>query len=628
MAEKRDYSIGEIYQGSYSTLDPSKNEYFTGYSATAGSLGMTTDPRTANIIKDASTKLAAGSKHIELALVSPEIFDSIPKQQLKEMNRMAKLIGAEVSVHGPVIDVAGMGQEGWSETQRENAERKIFNTLDRSQEVNPGGNTTVVFHSAEGIRGSQWETLGDETQERKAKKLFAVDRETGQMTALETERMYYPSRSALTPEAQEKVNKRIITREDQLRESDFAKLHEGRLHTAEERLETVNRTQWDTELKKIQFQREGAEKSLRSVHPKFRELYLLWSTGKIEDSKISYEEREEMQKVHFAAQHMEEANLSLQNTFHKAYKIAKKENDQKTLQFLTKLSENYKENLGMNDPNGALKQRDPKVQSTAVFNMLNELGKIEVNQYMAMEDFATEKSSETFGNAAFKSYKKYKDKAPIMAIENPPAGFGLSTGEDLRNLVKASRKKFVEKAVEEGMSESFAKNQAEKLIGATWDVGHINMLRGQGFSEKEIIKETEKVAPFVKHVHLSDNFGFEHTELPMGMGNVPMKEIMDKLGKKGFEAKKIIEAGQWWQHFQTNPLKETMEGLGSAIYSDGVGPYWNQSLGLQQGYLGGYGNMLPQINYETFGAGFSRLPQELGGSTGQGAGGRMGGARE
>ncbi len=174
------------------------------------------------------------------------------------------------------------------------------------------------------------------------------------------------------------------------------------------------------------------------------------------------------------------------------------------------------------------------------------------------------------------------------------------------------------------MSKGEAQRVAEKLIGATWDVGHINMLRKHGFEEKHIIQETEKIAPFVKHVHLSDNFGMEHTELPMGMGNVPMKEIMEKLGKKGFEAKKIIEAGQWWQHMQTSPFQATVEGLGSPMFTTG-GPYWNQGTQLQQGYLGGYGMMLPQINYETFGAGFSQLPIELGGQRGGNTGSRMSG---
>src|SRR3989344_3944742 len=198
-----------------------------------------------------------------------------------------------------------------------------------------------------------------------------------------------------------------------------------------------------------------------------------------------------------------------------------------------------------------------------------------------------------------------------------------------KNLVEMSREKFVENAKKEGMSERDAKRAAEKLIGVTWDVGHINMIRKFGFSEKDVAEESKKIAPFLKHIHLSDNFGMEHTELPMGMGNVPFKEIMKNLGKKGFEAKKIIEAGDWWQHFGKQganpPFVPTLQGLGSPIYGMTMAPYWNQSVGLQQGYLSGYGAMLPQINYETWGAGFSNLPQELGGERPGGQGSRMSG---
>jgi hypothetical protein len=68
-----------------------------------------------------------------------------------------------------------------------------------------------------------------------------------------------------------------------------------------------------------------------------------------------------------------------------------------------------------------------------------------------------------------------------------------------------------------------------------------------------------------------------------------------------------------------------MEAMGSPIYSMQMAPYWNQSLGLQQGYFSGYGGMLPQGNYETFGAGFSNLPAELGGQRGGAGGSRMSG---
>jgi hypothetical protein len=176
------------------------------------------------------------------------------------------------------------------------------------------------------------------------------------------------------------------------------------------------------------------------------------------------------------------------------------------------------------------------------------------------------------------------------------------------------------------MGEKEARQAAEKVIGVTWDVGHINMLKKYGYENKDIIEESKKIAKFVKNVHLSDNFGFEHTELPMGMGNVPIKEILENLGKEGFDANKIIEAGNWWQHFRTPPLRETMEAFGSPVYSMEMAPYWNQNIGFQQDYDPGLaGQWLPQINYETFSAGFSRLPLELGGQRPGAEGSRMSG---
>jgi len=250
--------------------------------------------------------------------------------------------------------------------------------------------------------------------------------------------------------------------------------------------------------------------------------------------------------------------------------------------------------------------------------------------YKPLNEYAMEKTVDSFSNTALHGYKKFKETAPIISIENPPAGMGFSTGDDLRKLVEDSRNKFVEKAVQQGiLSESQARKQAEKLIGVTWDVGHINMLRKKGWSGEDIVKETEKVAKLVKHIHLSDNFGLEHTELPMGMGNVPIKEIMEKLGKEGFEAKKIIEAGNWWQHFseqgKISPFQASLEGLGSPIYSGVSGPYWAQASAFSEGYSGGFGMMLPQVNYQTFGAGFSRLPTELGGQMPGAQGSRVSG---
>lgn len=230
-----------------------------------------------------------------------------------------------------------------------------------------------------------------------------------------------------------------------------------------------------------------------------------------------------------------------------------------------------------------------------------------------------DKSSETFANVALKAFldkdigNKNPDKTPIISIENPPAGAALSRAEELRRLIEESRKKFVEKAKEKGIAESEAKKAAEKIIGATWDVGHINMLRKYGYTSEEIEEQTRKIAKLVKHVHLSDNFGLEHTELPMGMGNVPIDRILKELEKAGVSPEKVIEAGNWYEHFKTIPIRETLGELGAPIYTMRMPPYWSQTAQLQQGYFAGYGTVFPEQHYSIYGGGFSQLPAELGG---------------
>jgi len=493
----------------------------------------------------------------------------------------------------------------------------MIDIVERSHEVDPTGNIPVTFHSAEGIPGTEWEITPDG---RKAKRMIAVNRETGKMIPLEVETKYYPNMEEFKPGVQEKIKQGLITgeeirenREKYIKQIDIKK---GKIYSAEENLRVANETEWDNSISQVFFNKERADEILQQNQVQIAHVLKGYQDGSIREEEINRipEYREAMSHYNAAKNYLQDVHTTANALFSRAYKYSGEE-DRKILEGI---SETYKKELE--------ERKDALGESRAMQNLLNSLkNKITLQMNVPIEEFAVEKSSKTFGNTAFEAYKKFGTKAPIISIENPPAGFALSTGEDLRNLIQKSREQFIEKAVESGkLSESEARVQAEKLIGATWDVGHINMLRKSGATEKDIIKETEKIAPFVKHIHLSDNFGFEHTELPMGMGNVPLKEMMEKLPQK--DIKKIVEAGQWWQHFQTNPIRESFEGLGSPMYSSGAGPLWNQTPAFQEGYFSGYGMMLPSINYETFGAGFSRLPAELGGSRQGGQGGRMSGA--
>lgn len=580
---QEDYTISDIYQGGYSTLDPSHGEVFTGYRMSAGVLGMATDARTANILKEVSENLSAGAKTVELNQVFPEVFDSIPKQQLKEVNRLAKLTGVDITVHGPLVEPSGVTKEGFTESGREASERQMIQAVERSHEINPKGNVPVTFHSSVLLPG-QVKSKGV----KEVPEVLIINTETGS------------------------INK-IPVKERYLEEKEVS---------VEQEIDRINEDSWSRELNNLGYAAERASEFIGE--------YALLSKAKEAEEKagkeITQQERKAEQYFNIGKNYLTSSYRDITNLFDIAHKNAMPE-ERQVLENLKKEIQSKIAEISKDpkDINNLVLMQDVIREGLKTFDKITP-----PKMYKSLQDFAKQKSTSTFANVAYNSWKKFKDKTPIISIENPPIGGAFATGEELRDLVEESRKKFVERAVEDGMSESQAKIQAEKLLGVTWDVGHINMLRKYGYESEDIIKESEKVAPLVKHVHLSDNFGFEHTELPMGMGNVPMKEIMEQLDKEGYKGKKIIEALNWWQHFSPGgkfnpPLQSTLEAVGSPLYSMHMAPYWNQSVGLQEGYFSGYGQMLPQINYETFGAGFSQLPSELGGQAPDARGGRMSG---
>jgi sugar phosphate isomerase/epimerase len=575
--------IKNIYQGGYSSLSPKYGDVFTGYRINPSSFGMTTDPRTANVLQDASSKLSSGVKHIEISAVSPEIFEAIPNQQLKELNRLSKLTGVDISVHGPIVEPSGMTDHGFSETQRVAAERQIMSAVERGHMVNPDGNIPITFHSsAIGIPGRI--IPKEKGREKEIEEGMIINRNTGSIHKIPLRKGYFPGEE----------EKRDI-------KTEIAK---------------INDEQWTENLEQLRYHADMGKESLdNSMYTK-----ILSEAEKKAGKEFSKDEEQMRNLYNRGTLFLNSSYNSLKQLYDTAWQNSTDEEKNRLLKFKNEIEE--KANKIKANP-----QSDMSIilMKEIVEKGVETLKDVHPKTYEDLNDFSKQKTVETFSNVALDSYKKFKDKSPILSIENPPAGTIFSTGEELREIVDEARKKFVEKAVKDGIEKKQAEDAAKKILGITWDVGHINMLRKFGYEKEDIIEQTKKVAPFVKHVHLSDNFGFEHTELPMGMGNVPIKEIFEKLGKEGFDARKIIEAGNWWQHMKSAPFKETLEAFGSPIYGMEMAPYWNQSPGLQQDYYGGYGLMLPQKNYETFGGGFSGLPTELGGQKGGAEGSRMSG---
>jgi len=127
----------------------------------------------------------------------------------------------------------------------------------------------------------------------------------------------------------------------------------------------------------------------------------------------------------------------------------------------------------------------------------------------------------------------------------------------------------------EKMNEKEAKKMAEKLVGATLDVGHINLLKKYGYNDEMLMKEMEKLqeSGAIKHVHLTDNFGYEDSHLIPGWGNVPIKKYLKELEKRGFKGNMVLEAGgaeaMMEQHKDPSfhPLSPTLSYLSSNVYT-------------------------------------------------------------
>ncbi len=589
-----------FYTGTSNSLEPEYGELFSGYRVAASQIGLTTDPRTANQLQEVSAKVNPGGKVTEVSVMSPQIFESIPDQHLDEIQRLSKLTNTEISVHGPAIEPSGYTTSGglaWSESNRQAAERQISSVVERSHKMDKTGNIPITFHPSYSL--PETEELVKIGGKEMPKSILIVDPRTGGVGQIKEEERFFPG-------------------------------EKGKPFIPEEELARKNKESWDKALSDLDYYAMRGEEIVRRA-PKILGEYEkeLKSKGlsneelkKFESGLAEgYANKEQMQKVvpeefqpiasaiykeyDHASIFLRESYNNLRELYNRVYKEANHEDKEKLNKFYNEIKGEVEK--GIQHPS-KIKEFADVIEKG--INVLKSISNPAI--YQPLGNFLIEKDAETFSNVALQSYKKFRDKSPVISIENPPAGTAISRAEDIKNLIETSRSKFVEKAVKEGMSKSQAEQAAEKLIGATWDVGHINMLRKYGYDKTDITKEAEKIAPFVKHIHLSDNFGFEHTELPMGMGNVPIKEIMQKLGKESDKVRKIVEAAQWYQFFKTTPLTETFEALGSPLYQM-KSPYWNQARATYGSYSSGYGTMLPEQHFSIYGAGFSSLPTELGG---------------
>jgi hypothetical protein len=597
--------VSNFYGGTNYGLDSNYGKVVGNYRSNVSGISLATDPRSANQLKMTSEKVNTGAKAIEVQMTLPEVAKAIPRQNLQEIARLQKLTGIDLTLHGPLIEPSGITNQGFDETQRAHAERDIWEAVKRGKEITDKKNLVITLHSSNGLPEPQVKDkkLGETT-------MWVVDEMNGKVGAIqEPPRDHFEGKTNLTnTERLKDLNKRIWQQEV------------GNMEIEANRARNVLNEVLDTEQLKEEKKIGPSTKEVLDFYAKAKKNPADYMKEIKEFSKEGGNAElagrimnEKINALNFADTMLTQSYEVFKRQFTTAYENAddktKKMLDEYRSEAAPKIKE-FKDN-----PTKIKEFSDTLSQGMMVLNSIN--ADSAPQQYKPLREFAIKKSAETFSNVALNAYKEFGGDAPVLSIENPPAGSGLSRGEDLRDIVKTTREMFVEKVVkEEGMSRDKAEAEAKKLIGVTWDVGHINLLKKYGYDDKDIAEQTKMIAKDVKNIHLSDNFGTDHSELPMGMGNVPLTQhlgiITDAQKDKINQIKKIVEIGDWAQHFQTSGLPETMEAFGSPIYAMNMAPYWSGAVLNQGGYWAGKG-MNPDYHHSVYGAGFSNMPVSFGG---------------
>jgi sugar phosphate isomerase/epimerase len=597
---------------------------FTGYMVKASDISFPTDATTSNQLKKVSDKISSGTKSIEVsglnlfAATPMKGLAAIPKQHWQEIDRLRKLTGVDLTFHGPLVEPTGVGRGNWSEDQREEAERQMKDAINLAQKIDPKGNVVVTFHSSSSLpevrRRIKVGTNPDGSPIEKTVQLGVINERTGELGPINL-----PGKDYLGKEKEvdlddwlEKKNEEIWTK--QLHDIGF---ENNRARTEIAQAQLVGKI-----FKKrgtIDDKNQSGLYKLSKTNPVEyqKAIKLMNRSDKLKNNAGDEFNQGFVDNLNDATAFANQAYVGLKNAFNDAYEKAEESNDKKTLNKLN----GFREDMATTTEAYFSKKDNLKLIEfqEKINNGIRVLQTLEAPQaFKHLEEFAYDKASETFANTALHGYKKFGQNAPIISIENPPAGMsGLTRGDELKELAKRTREKFVKKAVETGMSQSRAEKQAEKLIGVTWDTGHINSIRKWGYDEADVVADAKKVAPFVKHVHAVDNLGFEDSELPPGMGNVPFDKIL-KSHPNFQKAKKVIETGEWFSTqgglgLKKTPISEAFEGFGAPVYSFAGSPYWNQTIESYGSHFSGLGPINPEVHHSTYGAGFTNLPAYQGG---------------
>jgi len=511
-----------------------------------------------------------------------------------ELVRLANLNRINLSVHAPIVDPAGVGQEGFSEDARKAAIRELKNSIDFADQIGTRSNiknVPIVMHAAHYPYGNP----------APQEKIVYVDRDTGHVGLAQAKDVTYK---------EDHLKKYgLISKEEA-----FPEKYGGSYRTeAFSRLYPEQRAEYNKRIAEIRSKGDWDYE-----HTEQKDRFKLAPSGELRmknsmlmqgiDSQIAnyrYHVRiDESHKVQVMAE----------------FEDAKKRNDTAAMQRAAM------ELKGVGTDIDTYKRERERLEAQKYFYKHEFGGKV----LEQTEDYAKEKIAKTIAELAEYSFKK--ESKPMLVVENWVPESVAGDPKKVAEIIAKARDNFANKLMQEQhYSSNEAAKQAEAIIGVNFDIGHANLWKkyqkwdeSEGkmveYTNEDIKKWATQVYPYLKHVHLTDNFGDLDAHLPLGWGNAPIKEVIAGLKEKGWSGRAILETFGAIAYGAGAP---GAFGVAQSLYETGMplaagGPSWEQAAGtyFQSGYSGFTGHPAPGGTYwpdvGQYAVGFSGLPYSSG----------------
>jgi sugar phosphate isomerase/epimerase len=484
--------------------------------------------------------------------------DAVSMQDRQELKEIAKVSGVKlISVHTPsqIGNVSGLGQQGFSEAQREQSMNEVKKTMDFSADISDGG--AIVVHTGEFPRSmyDKWDgqfELHINEEEKAVHHL--VDPKTGNLikSVREDEEIWRPKYRK-----DANGNKIPVKRPDGAIVKDFFE---------EEVYDIERNDRGDMMVDKIKF--SDFRKDFNNTGEAAKEFFRLQQTAEAEHVLGQAQEYENMYKK---SMDRRTKLLDALSNYKKLYEDVP-EDERWRHQVIVPDGRTYG-NLVPPDVKDPVKYLEEEIteneKSIAYAREIALSGRKNahklkqlVDDVTTIDNYGLQKSTDSFARLGIYAMDTTKTKRlsndMFVAPENifPEMGYGAHPKEMIE-LVKKSRIRMTEILQKEwGMSEDQAKREASQHIKATFDTEHLGLWRkhfksntgeSQEQTDKRFYKWYKGIARemadsgVVGHLHLADGFGRGHANLPVGAGMHPVREAAEYFKEKGYSGTLISE---------------------------------------------------------------------------------------